>query len=199
MCIRISIVSEKEELQEKFNDYQSPFNFEPIYNGSPLHKYPVYTEEGIKILQWGVKKEKLKIHQEKEGVANQKRGVLALTGFFLWKTEKTPAPIGFGDHKETIKVVPHYLKRKDDDLLYLPVIINGEDNTFFIIVETANLLINSFQEKSPILLSSIEKWMKEGELINEEINTTHMEIYEVSKKVNQVNYNEPEVIFKKQE
>ena len=114
MCVQISIQATVEELQEAFSYFDSYIEFEPIHEGYPLQKFPVYTNSGFQELVWGKKEEKLEIHKLKNELKSKEmeRGILAATGFVLFKTEKAPAPIGFGDHKERITIKKYYLKKK---------------------------------------------------------------------------------------
>ena len=175
MCVKISLIAELGELQNLFNDYQFS-QFEPIYKGNPLSKYPVLTANGIKNLQWGEKKDTLIIHHQKTDLETKKykRGVLAITGFYIIKKEKTYAPVGFGDHKETIKIIPYLVKRKDDDLMMLPVLL--KENSFYIIMQKSNTLLQKYQKKEPLIISKHEKWMSNSKIISKELKAFDYEI-----------------------
>ena len=178
MCTKVAILAEKEELQDCFSDYTTLTDFEPINEGLPLQKYPIFTENGFKQLVWGEKKEKLIIHKSKNELDfdNTVRGVLAVTGFYILKKEKAPAPIGFGDHKETVKITPYFVKRKDDGLILLQVAIDEGDNSFLIVMQKSSDFIENYQDKEPIVISNTEDWFKQLNIEDSPISDNDFEI-----------------------
>ena len=181
MCTKVAIIADKEELQDCFCDYTTLTDFEPITKGLPLQKYPIFSKYGFKQLYWGKKKEKLIIHKsinELEFDYSQ-RGVLAITGFYILKKEKAPAPIGFGDHKVTVKITSYFIKRKDDGLILLPVVIDEIDNSFLIVMQKSSNFIKKYQVKEPIVISNTEDWLKQLDVIASTISVNDYELTQV--------------------
>lgn len=182
MCIQVSIESSIEELQNTFFNYDSSFTFQPINYGSPLNKFPIYTQNGWVELTWGEKKEFFSIHQNIEEIAIDKveRGILPATSFYTLYTEKAPAPIGFGDHKDTVKITKYGLKRKDDGLFFLPVILDRKTQIFHILVHNAGEVLQKYTSIEPVQIEDFEPWLIYGEIRKEKYKNEKYMLYKVS-------------------
>lgn len=158
MCVKFSLKASKSELETIFNS-SIDFNFTPIKEALPYKEYPIYTENGFKLLVWGDIYSKI-IHKRQSDLdfINFKRGVLPITGFYTWKKEKVIAPIGFGDHKETLKLHPLHITQLDISIVNIPVLI--QDNTFFIVVDNSSDRIKEYQPNEPLFTNEVNSWLK---------------------------------------
>jgi len=158
MCVKFSLKASKSELESIFNS-SIDFNFTPIKEALPYKEYPIYTVDGFKLLVWGNVDSKI-IHKRQSDLdsTNFKRGVLPITGFYTWKKEKIIAPIGFGDHKETLKLHPLHITQLDILIVNIPVLIKY--NTFFIVVDNSSDKIKEYQPNEPLFINEVHGWLK---------------------------------------
>jgi len=159
MCIKFSLNTSKTDFENIFGE-KIPFQFNPIKDAFPFKKYPVYTEFGFVEMTWGDPKTKI-IHKRKSDIKNYQKGVLPITGFYIFKKEKIIAPIGFGDHKETLKIQPFFVSQKEIEITKVAVLY--QNNIFFIIVDEASEKIKQFQSNEPLVLKDSVKWLANNE------------------------------------
>lgn len=158
MCVKFSLNISKLDLEIAFNS-KIAFDFYPIKEALPYKEFPVYTKSGFRFITWGNSNSK-SIHKRKSDLKSSDfiRGVLPITGFYTWKKEKLIAPIGFGDHKETLKLHPLLISQEACTLVFIPVLI--QNNTFYIIVDESSNIIKEYQPNEPLFIDEIDGWIK---------------------------------------
>ena len=120
----------------------------------PFQQYKIQTKVGEKELVWGDKSTK-KFNQKIGEINNDEfeKGILQINGFYVFKKEKAIAPIGFGDHKESLKLTEYIVAFPEYQTVNLSVII--VDDKFYLLVDDASSIIKEFQPNEPLITFNI--------------------------------------------
>ena len=159
MCVKFSLNLSKMELENCFNTKIS-FDFFPIKEGVPFQNYPILGDNGIREMTWGNPDSKI-IHKRISDIKHFKKGILPITGFYTFKKEKIIAPIGFGDHKETLKLHPLHINQSNKKASLIAVLYDKDQ--FYILIEKASEKIIEFQPNEPLVITSkFNDWIELG-------------------------------------
>lgn len=198
MAKRAAFYLSKEEIESFFEITSDRDNlFEANYNITPGQHIPVVFSDNnglqIKRLRWGKKPgaggiiHKTKVSAEAGDI--EKRAVLPLSGFYVWK-----------DNVE--KGHPFFVRMMDNPLLCVPVLVY-KDESFKMIVAESNVLVQPMTDEMPMLLDRelSFKWLDESAEMDEVLKNgaqhfqlTDLSVTRVSKKVNNPKNNGPDLI-----
>ena len=161
MCVKFTLTESKDSLQELFQD-DLPWSWQANTNSLPYNAYPILTKDGIQSMCWGDISTK-EIHKRKSDITSNHllHGILPINGFYTWKKEKLIAPIGFGDHKETIKLHPILIKHENQSVTFVPVLFQviKEQMVFYILVDEASKRIKQYQPNEPLVIENYSDWV----------------------------------------
>ncbi len=212
MSQRIAFFSTKEEIEEFFQfDSGKESIFEPHYNLAPAQSIPVIYRKGkqkvINRVRWGLEDPKDQNEGNRHTVGKQEaaeglksgefqRCVIPISGYFKWKTA--------GKRKE----FPFFVRMLDEPVMAIAGVAlsdgkNGDKPDKCAMIETdANALIQPLDEKMPLQLNRdlSRQWL--GDTDPEEVLMDAGELYlltdltvlRVSKKVNDLSQNSPDLI-----
>ena len=160
MCIKFSLPQEKQQIEK---EYKSIITFSYLSQEVvPYHECPILSNEGIIKMTWGNKQDKI-IHKQIKDVENTlyKRGVLPMKEFFTWKKEKLIAPIGFGDHKEVVKIQQFKVQPVKNVIIHVPVLYTQIEQkyTFYILIGRASPSIEIYQPNEPLQVNDPFTWL----------------------------------------
>lgn len=216
MCGRYTLDSKAGELTKRFNVANKPKDLRPNYNVAPSQTMPVITEDEsgkrhLELMKWGIPrmlgkdlvKELINTRSDKAFGGFWKRTVLnhrcliPATGFYEWKRSKdgkTP----FFIHPKKLELysfagIWDVWKSKD----------GHEIKTYSIMTTEPNKEMKAVHDRMPVILHPEDEasWVEpsndaqeglEGLLYPLEDNS--LEIYEVSKDVNNPRQNEPHLL-----
>tara|TARA_B110000879_G_C10998176_1_gene442007 strand:+ start:276 stop:920 length:645 start_codon:yes stop_codon:yes gene_type:complete len=212
MCGRFSLHSSKERVIKQYGA-QIPFDFSPNYNIGPSQNVIALTSEPsskriiARQLKWGMhpqreKTKKLLINARCESVHTkptfiesfrQSRCIIIADGWFEWLRENNQKK-------------PHYFFRKDTRLLaFAGLILNEEEKGHCaILTRSAPTSISHIHNRMPLSLTreQVNLWLSNksfshvSENAINELDTSIIDYYPVSQKVNSIKNNTSELIFK---
>lgn len=215
MCGRYSIAVEPTEIEERFQAlFAEPT--QPRFNAAPSQRLPVILNTAprtIVLAPWGLKPDWISQVAQKGGLINvrletlrdkrtfrsdlaERRCLVPSDGFYEWKT----LPDG--------KKVPFRITRTDGKLFAFAGIwqerLEASDRTphFAIITTTANELMQPIHSRMPVILDAGEEaaWLAEAKDVRDLIwllampPSLALRAYEVSRLVNRVAVDTPEVV-----
>ena len=223
MCGRASLTKNEKELEQRFNatfysEDIERYNPLPNYNVAPTHTMPVITNEDpnhFRPLRWGLIPFWAKDHKigykminarietilEKPAFRNavkSRRCLVPFDGFYEWK-------------KETGGKTPFYIRRKDKQLFSIAGLwekwtdpSSGEDVfSFTLITQEPNETMAAVHDRMPAILQPDQEASWIDMRVNEEDAVAMIEpypddwldVFQVSKEVNNVRNNGPELIL----
>jgi putative SOS response-associated peptidase YedK len=212
MCGRYQLSDLK--LEAKFRAYAEGFDIKPNYNVAPTQTMPVVTAKGdirqLELMHWGIPrmigpdkvKEIINTRADKAferfwgSTIRTRRCLVPATGFFEWKTT--------AEGKQ-----PFYIHPTDQELFAFAGIWSewttkeGEKmKTYSIMTTDPNNVMKDIHNRMPVILheDAYDTWLSETDdrnvieplLMPYEDN--HLEAYEVSKEVNSVRNNTPDLL-----
>ena len=213
MCGRFVLTSSKEKIISSFEVDNSMDILNPRYNIYPTEKIPVILKKNgsnfLEIMQWGlfrfgVNRSRPLINARVETIKQKpsfqkilkNRCLVPANGFYEWKKEKT-------------KKQPYFISLKNIDLFaFAGIYEDGESNegekiqNLAILTTKSNSFLEKIHNRMPIILTekNFKKWLYSPEIFLSEIfnasKSLNMQTWEVSKKVNSPNFDNPICIKK---
>jgi putative SOS response-associated peptidase YedK len=222
MCGRAALTKNEKELEQRFNatfysEDIERYNPLPNYNVAPTHTMPVITNEDpdhFRPLRWGLIPFWAKDHKigykminarvetilEKPAFRNavkSRRCLVPFDGFYEWK-------------KESGGKTPFYIRRKDQQLFSIAGLwekwtdpSSGEDVfSFTLITQKPNETMAAIHDRMPALLQPDQEasWIdmgvgqEEAVAMIEPYPDDWLDVFQVTKEVNNVRNNGPELI-----
>jgi putative SOS response-associated peptidase YedK len=211
------VVAGQQELSERFQLRQIPLHLMPTFNAAPSQQLPVVVEEtdgarALRLLRWGLVPRWRKPGQSNtptpinarsetiiekpmfRGLVKGHRCLVPASGFYEWQRQNGKQPF--------------YITLRDEPLfafagLYDDPPSDDEPGSFTILTTEANALVAPLHDRMPVILRRDDEatWLDPDLTDPEEI--THllrpypaapMVAYPVSKAVNNVRNNSPELI-----
>ena len=217
MCGRFVLSSTATDIVKEFNAEQYSFDLEPNYNVAPTHKIVIIKNEGVnKLIQckWGFiptwskdpEKSHKMINARAETIAEKatfksafknQRCLIVADGFFEWQ-------------KEGKKKKPLYIRLKSNKPFAFAGLYNvwtspewDKSCTCTIITTEANELLEPIHDRMPAIISkeNYEIWL-DPDVQDKDVllplltpyDSSKMEYYSVSPKVNSTSYNSADII-----
>ncbi|HOJ37125.1 MAG TPA: SOS response-associated peptidase family protein [Ignavibacteriales bacterium] len=202
MCCRICILTTQEELELYFKKQFFDNYSLPNYNISPTQKVPIIIFENSNnfyLANWGITTDKHLIFNSRietllEKKLEYKKCIVAATGFYEWKK--------VNNYKQ-----PYFIKNKNEKFTIFAGIYKKVKNNFHFSIITQNPpdFFLEIHNRIPLILSfeDINYWLNENNIINSyngiiSHNKQYVDLHleEVSSKVNNSNYNSPDIFTK---
>lgn len=217
MIDRYSITAPAEKVSERFS-VDVPDFYQVHYNASPTQLLPVLTSatpEGLSLFYWGTAPEWAKNKNLSEKIINLRaelfaekptlkkamqshRCLVPADGFYGWKKvgKKTSIPYRFVSKTNEIFAFPALWEEFEDTE-------GNQIQTFTIITLPSDDLVNSIQDRMPVILSRqgekewLDKSATEEKLlaILSASNTTGLNYYPVSPRISEKNIDVPSLII----
>lgn len=217
MIDRYSITAPAEKVSERFS-VDVPDFYQVHYNASPTQLLPVLTSatpEGLSLFYWGTAPEWAKNKNLSEKIINLRaelfaekptlkkamqshRCLVPADGFYGWKKvgKKTSIPYRFVSKTNEIFAFPALWEEFEDTE-------GNQIQTFTIITLPSDDLVNSIQDRMPVILSRqgekewLDKSTTEEKLlaILSASNTTGLNYYPVSPRISEKNIDVPSLII----
>lgn len=158
MCVKFAINTSKTALANLYNHPIDEFRAQK--EGLPYKKHLVLTNNGFKNMIWGDSSQKI-IHKRIIDIEKLEKGILPITGFYIWKKEKAYAPIGFGEHKELIKIFQKFVSIKNKPIIHIPILWHLKNNQyqFYILVDNSKPIIKPYQPNEPLVVTNFNNWI----------------------------------------
>jgi len=217
MTDRYSIAASREAIEQRFGA-EIPGAHEPVYNACPTALLPIITlsaPQGVSTFYWGTSPEWSKNKPLAEKIINiraehiaekvalrkalmKSRCIIPADGFYGWKRvgKKTTIPYRFlCTDQELFSFAGLWEEFEDTD--------GNEIHTFSIITTAANTLVNSIQERMPVILNKAAEttWLNK-ESTEENLlailtayPSEKMNHYPVSPRINDIRTNVPSLLL----
>lgn len=215
MCGRYSFVQLSSEVEKRFKIHVDGNTYVARYNNAPGQKLGIITNQSpnkLKLHHWGLlpswaqdpriafkminaRGESLKEKPAFKDAYSSKRCLVPADGFYEWKK--------FGQQN-----IPHYIRLKSQEMFAFAGLweewkdAEGKiKKTFTIVTTISNEVMKPLHARMPVILPPhLEKeWLENSNITDlqkmiQPYETTKMETFEVSPKVNKVGNDSPEII-----
>ena len=210
MCGRFTLAERLQQLQQRYNIHEIPYDYEPSYNIAPTDAITTVVEDpesGQKQFQqisWGIP---LKIEKLNNLVINIRDDKVLTNGFFHKMFEGfrclIPASGFFEWQKSGSSKIPYYIKTTERVVSFAGLYYEIKDEYYTAIITTQpNSIVAQLHDRMPVMLFKHEEelWLNPNSTQRDLLNVLDpypaesTSYYKVSSKINSVRNNSPDLL-----
>ena len=210
MCGRFTLAERLEQLKKRYEIHEIPYDYKMSYNIAPTDPITTVVQDSdsdqkqFQQINWGIP---LKIEKLNNLVINIRDDKVLTNGFFHKMFEGyrclIPASGFFEWQKSGSSKIPYYIKTNERVISFAGLYYKVKDDFYSAIITTeANSIVASLHDRMPVMLfrSEEDQWLNTNSTEKELLSLLNpypaesTSYYQVSKKVNSVQNNSPDIL-----